>query len=72
MAVMVKKWLKLHPGSRLNGRVVTKVVGRIGRDPGGGLVCGKHYLRLRPNQSGTWTCPISACKTVIETEAPGK
>jgi hypothetical protein len=69
MAVKIKKWLNLHPGSRVENRVVTKVHGQIGRAETGDLACGKHYTRLQASQSGTWSCPISNCETRIETEA---
>lgn len=69
MTVAIEKWLNLHPGSRIDGRVVTHVQGQIGRDEAGGFACGKHYRKLRMSQSGNWSCPASGCNTRVETEA---
>lgn len=69
MAVAIEKWLNLHAGSRLDARVVTLVQGRIGRDKAGDFACGEHYQKLRMDQSGNWSCPISNCTTRIETKA---
>ena len=69
MAVAITKWLNLHPGSRIDSRVVTHVQGQIGRDEADDFVCGKHYQKLRMSQAGDWSCPVSSCDTRIETEA---
>ncbi len=69
--VKIERWLNLHPGSRIQGRVATTIRGQIGRDEDGDLACGEHYRKLRSSQSGNWTCPITGCKTRIETELPG-
>lgn len=66
--VKIENWLNLHPGSRIDGRVVTQIHGQVGRDEAGDLACGKHYRKLRLNQGGTYTCPITGCTTHIETE----
>ncbi len=71
MAVAIKKWLKLHTGSRVNNRVVTRVEGLIGRDADGDFACGQHYRKLQQGQAGNWSCPISNCETRIETESAG-
>lgn len=68
MAVTIKKWLNLHPGSRIDNRVVRYIQGQIGRDESGDFACGKHYRKLQVSQSGSWLCPISSCNTRIETE----
>lgn len=68
MTVKVERWLNLHSGSRIQGRVVTKVHGQIGRDEAGDFACGKHYRKLRVSQSGNYACPITGCTTRIETE----
>ncbi|MFQ5857622.1 MAG: hypothetical protein ACE5LU_18610 [Anaerolineae bacterium] len=69
MAVVIRRWLNLHPGSRLDNRIVTWVQGQIGRDQAGDFACGKHYQKLRIDQSGNWSCPVSNCDTRVETEA---
>ena len=69
MAVAIRKWLKLHPGSRIDNRVVTHVQGQIGRDEAGDFACGRHYRKLQRSQAGNWLCPVSNCDTRIETEA---
>lgn len=68
MTVAIERWLNLHQGSRVDGRVVTKVQGQIGRDRGGDFACGEHYRKLQMSQSGNWSCPVSGCDTRIETE----
>jgi hypothetical protein len=71
MAVHIKRWLKLHPGSRFDNRMVTLVKGRIGRDTDGDFACGVHFEKLRLNQAGTWSCPRPGCETRIETKQVG-
>ncbi len=68
MTVKIENWLNLHPGSRIQGRVITKIRGQVGRDEAGDLACGEHYRKLRSSQSGNYTCPITGCTTRIETE----
>ncbi len=70
MAVAIKKWLNLHPGARIDNRVVERVQGQIGRDASGDLACGRHYRKLLVNQSGDWSCPLSNCDTRIDTKPP--
>lgn len=68
MTVAIKRWLKLHPGARLDNRVITLVQGRIGRDESGDFACGTHFEKLRLNQAGTWFCPRAGCDTKVETQ----
>jgi hypothetical protein len=67
MTVNIDHWLNLHPGSRIEGRVVTNLEGQIGRAETGEFACGIHYRPLRRSQAGNWTCPITGCITRIET-----